>query len=229
MQVNSALMIHGAGGGGWEWGVWRRVFEAAGWRVSTPDLHPVAKGLEATSLADYEDQVRDWMRDARPDVVIGASLGGLLALRCHDAAPGTRIVLVNPMPPAGLPGVAPLGGRYPCLVPWRRSASLASTARSLPDADASTWHIAWRRWRDESGAVMNAASAGVTIEPVAATSLVVVSEADGDVPASTSRALAIALGADLLACAGASHVGPLLALNSADVAERALAWLRLQS
>lgn len=229
MQVNSALMIHGAGGGGWEWDVWRRVFLAAGWRVSTPDLRPAAAGLAATTLDDYEAQVHAWIHAASPDVVVGASLGGLLALRCSSATRTAPLVLVNPMPPAGWPGIVPLGKRYPDLVPWRRGASLPSTARALPDADAATWQLAWRRWRDESGAVMNAASAGVSIERPHAQTLIVISERDDDVPASTSRALAEALGADILDCAGASHVGPLLGHAAADVAERVLAWLRLRS
>jgi predicted alpha/beta hydrolase family esterase len=228
MQVNSALMIHGAGGGGWEWDVWRRMFVSAGWCVSTPDLQPVAAGLEATTLDDYEAQVHDWMHAARPGVVIGASLGGLLAMRCHHAA-NAPLVLVNPMPPGGLPNVPVQGKRYPDRLPWRRGASLHSTAASLPDAEASTWHIAWRRWRDESGAVMNTASTGVSIERPRAKTLIVISEWDDDVPASTSRALAEALGADILDCAGASHVGPLLGRAAADMAERVLAWLRLRS
>ena len=86
MQVNSALMIHGAGGGGWEWDVWRRVFLAAGWRVSTPDLRPAAAGLAATTLDDYEAQVHAWIHAASPDVVVGASLGGLLALNVATQA-----------------------------------------------------------------------------------------------------------------------------------------------
>lgn len=229
MQVNSALMIHGAGGGGWEWDVWRRVFAAAGWRVSTPDLQPVAAGLEATTLDDYERQVGDWIRPANPDLVIGASLGGLLALRCHVAASAARLVLVNPLPPAGWPGVLPPRRTYPDRVPWRSGASLASSARALPDADTSTWQITWRRWRDESGAVMNAASAGVAVARPSVPVLVVVSAQDEDVPATTSRALANALGADVLACTGASHVGTLLGRQASDIAERVLAWLRLRS
>lgn len=229
MQVNSALMIHGAGGGGWEWDVWRRVFVAAGWRVSAPDLQPSAAGLGETTLDDYQAQVHVWLETRRPRVVVGASLGGLLALRCHPAARGATLVLVNPMPPANFAGVVPLGGRYPDLVLWRRSASLASTARSLPDADPTTWQIAWRRWRDESGAVMNAASSGVPVEHPRAPILMVISDGDADVPAATSRALASALGADVLACADASHVGPLLGRHASDIAERVLAWLRLRS
>src|SRR5262245_22654140 len=43
--ARTVLMIPGAGGGGWEWGIWQRVFEAAGWRVFAPDLVPGEGGL----------------------------------------------------------------------------------------------------------------------------------------------------------------------------------------
>ena len=32
----TAVFVHGAGGGGWEWGVWARVFAAEGWAVLAP-------------------------------------------------------------------------------------------------------------------------------------------------------------------------------------------------
>jgi pimeloyl-ACP methyl ester carboxylesterase len=35
-----AVMIHGAGGGGWEWDAWRPVFEHGGWDVIAADLMP---------------------------------------------------------------------------------------------------------------------------------------------------------------------------------------------
>ena len=39
------VFVHGAGGGGWEWAVWARVFAAAGIAVAAPDLRPAAAGL----------------------------------------------------------------------------------------------------------------------------------------------------------------------------------------
>src|SRR5688572_28720195 len=96
-QTRSALMVHGAGGGGWEWNVWARVFAAHGWRVEAPDLQPVAAGLAATRLRDYAAQVAGSLaRLPLPRVVVGASLGGLLALRC--AADADALVLINPLP-----------------------------------------------------------------------------------------------------------------------------------
>ena len=38
-----AVFVHGAGGGGWEWAIWQRVFAAHGWRSVARDLLPVQK------------------------------------------------------------------------------------------------------------------------------------------------------------------------------------------
>jgi pimeloyl-ACP methyl ester carboxylesterase len=217
-----AVMLHGAGGGGWEWAVWARVFSAAGWRVDAPDLRPCAQGLAATRWSDYLDQVRAFCAPS-PHALIGASLGGLLALAA-DVAPCT-LVLVNPLPPRGLdfPRV------YPPLVPWGRCRSLEGTRRALPDADDATCLYAFRRWRDESGAVMTQAVAGVAVARPACPVLVLASSADTDVPAASSRALARELGADYLEYEGASHVGPLLGRSAAAIANQVTAWLRLHA
>lgn len=218
-----AVFVHGAGGGGWEWGVWTRVFAAHGFGVQAPDLMAGPSGLAATSLQDYIDQVGRWLHEARGRhpgafvVLVGASLGGLLALahvRSADA-----LVLVNPMPPEGLPAPP-----RPAVVPWGREASLAGTRRAMPDADESAALFAFRRWRDESGQVLDQAAAGLDL-PVADTpAWVLASDDDDDVPAQRSRALAVRLGASVQAWPG-SHVGPLLGRKAAAAAERAVEWL----
>lgn len=215
----SVLMIHGAGGGGWEWTIWARVFAAAGWCVRAPDLEPADGGIAATRWEDYIDQVRHWGQPA-PDALIGASLGGLLAL-CAGLAP-RALVLVNPLPPQGLARAAP----YPAVVPWGRERSLDGTRRAIPDADPAACLSAFRRWRDESGAVLNRAVAGVAAPRPACPVLVLASAQDGDVPASTSLALAREWAADVIELPGASHVGPLLGRAAPETANQVAAWLR---
>ena len=68
----------------------------------------------------------------RPRALVGASLGGLIAMACADGA--DALVLVNPLPPAPWAERLP-SSRWPDLVPWRRDARLASTRRALPDSD----------------------------------------------------------------------------------------------
>jgi pimeloyl-ACP methyl ester carboxylesterase len=106
-------MVHGAGGGGWEWArCGRHVFDGRAMaRVDTrPDAGRPGGLVQRRSLADYE---RPGARTGSVSVcnrrlIIGASLGGLLALSCAaEVASAARLVLVNPMPPPGI-GELPL-------------------------------------------------------------------------------------------------------------------------
>jgi len=221
-----ALLVHGAGGGGWEWNVWRRVFAAHGIAASAPDLEAATAGLQATTLEDYRQQVATAARELpTPPVLVGASLGGLLALCTAVEVDAAALVLVNPLPPS--PWHAQLRRRaWPPRVPWARDASLAGTRAALPDADAATCLFAWRRWRDDSGAVLQEASSGVAVRAPACPLLVIASGRDEDVPARASAELASAFGGDLLHCAGASHVGVLLGRAAPVAAADAARWLQ---
>lgn len=222
-RVTRAVFVHGAGGGGWEWNVWRGVFAAHGIDARAPDLQPSSAGLAATTFADYAAQVRQAVASLpRPRALVGASLGGLLALACADQV--DALVLVNPIPP--LPWTRNLVRRaWPDVVPWRRNARLSSTRRALPDADDATSVYALRRWRDESGAVLREAHAGIVLAPPACRILCIASAQDDDVPPESTIAWARSRGASLLRATSPSHVGPLLGRDAAIVAAQAADWL----
>lgn len=219
----SALLVHGAGGGGWEWNLWRGAFDVAGIAVAAPDLQPAPGGLAGTTLADYAAQVRAALEALpRPRAVVGASLGGLLALQA--AALADAAVLVNPLPPspwhAGLPR-----RHWPGVVPWRRTARLPGTRRALPESDDATALHAFRGWRDESGPVLRAAHGGVAVERPGCPLLCVLSRHDEDVPVEAVAAMADEWGATVLRAPSDSHLGPLLGRQAATVAAQAVAWL----
>lgn len=217
------MLVHGAGGGGWEWNTWRGVLEAHGFACNCVELEASPTGLAATTFDDYRARVLSALAVLpRPRVLIGASLGGLLAATCASSA--EALVLVNPLPPA--PWASQLLRReWPGVVPWHRDARLASTRRALPDADDATALFAFRRWRDESGAVLRQAHDGIEVAVPECPVLCVASELDEDVPAGLTVALAQAWGASVLHLPGSTHVGPLLARDSADVAGQVVAWL----
>jgi pimeloyl-ACP methyl ester carboxylesterase len=219
----SALLLPGAGGGGWEWNIWRGVLEAGGMHVATPDLLPVRAGIAATQLDDYIELASEALaHQPGPCAVIGASLGGLVAAQLATRA--TAIVLVNPMPPA--PWHAALPAQAPAdVIAWRRNARLASTRAALPQADPASALYAFRRWRDESGAVLREARAGVRMAPPSCPVLCIASSQDTDVPAGVTGALAREWRADLMHLQSGSHVDPLLGVEAASVAARVLAWL----
>ncbi|HJW46328.1 MAG TPA: alpha/beta fold hydrolase [Lysobacter sp.] len=222
-SIRHALLLHGAGGGGWEWNIWRGVLAAGGIEPVALDLQPAAAGLAATTLEDYLQQARAALAAVpHPRAVIGASLGGLLAMAAADAA--DALVLINPLPPS--PWCAQLPARdWPDLVPWQRDARLASTRRAMPDADDATALFAFRHWRDESGAVLRAAQQGITVPRPACPVLCVLSTQDEDVPPTLTRELASDWKAAVLQAASLCHVGPLLGRGATAVAEQVVAWL----
>src|SRR5262249_55650113 len=154
----------------------------------------------------------------------GASLGGLLALAVAHAARPAALILVNPLPPAGVLA-RPLHEPWPSLVPWARARSLASTQRAVPGSRDPAPLLPLKRWRDESGAAPTEARDGVAVDAPRCPTLFLASEGDADLPPAAVRALAVRFSADFRSIPGASHVGPLLGRAAAGVAAEASEWL----
>ncbi|WP_170113223.1 alpha/beta hydrolase [Ahniella affigens] len=227
--ARTIVLIHGAGGGAFEWQIWQRVLAAHGWSVAVPTLEPAPSGLAATRYDDYLAQLRHAIAaiKTRP-ILIGASLGGLLAMELAADTDAAALVLINPMPPASdalgmLPEVD-----TPAIEAWADTASLESTARAVPDASPATWHWLWRQWRNESGAVLRDARVGRLVQRPTMPGLILISGADREVPAAASRTLAHAWQLEIMDLPTASHVGPLLGTSAADVALRVHHWLRFR-
>lgn len=224
MRACNALLVHGAGGGAWEWNLWRGVLEAHAIAVHALELQPSPAGLAATTLQDYRTQVGDALQVLpHPRVLVGASLGGLLAAICADQA--DALVLINPLPPAPWHRKLPRRDRSAAVVPWRRNARLASTRDALRDVDEAGVVFAFRHWRDESGAVLDEAYAGIEVEKPVCTALLIASARDEDVPPEIIFAMAGEWQADRLETLASSHVGPLLGRAAPEVARQAVAWL----
>jgi len=220
----NVIFVHGAGGGGWEWAIWQRVFMARGWSVLAPDLMPSGQGLAHTHLEDYSAQVLAWSAACpAPRVLAGASLGGLLALQVAAQLRVDALVLVNSLPPAGIEPRSPRSYQDD-VIAWGSERSLAGTATSMPDADDAARLFAFRRWRDESGTVLRSARAGVQVATSTCATLVLASERDNEVAPAASLALATLLHAEFLLLSGASHVGPLLGRDAGRIAAQAADW-----
>jgi pimeloyl-ACP methyl ester carboxylesterase len=223
--VRRALLVHGSGGGAWEWALWRPVLERAGWTVSALELQPVGAGLAETTVDDYVSQVTGSLAaHSVRAAVVGASMGGLLALAAAAREPVRALVLVNPVPPAGTPGWPRHRVRFPAVVAWG-SRSVAETLSGLPDADPAVAALAPERWRDESGQVMHALYRGVAVEPPRVPTLVLVGGLDDEVPSGVGLALSRHLGADALRLSGVSHLGAVLGRRAPEAARLAAAWL----
>lgn len=221
--MHSALLVHGAGGGAWEWNCWAPVFQAQGIATTAIQLQPCAAGLEATTLDVYREQVDAALQAMqRPRALVGASLGGLLSALCADQA--DALVLVNPFPASPWHVSMPVRD-WPDAIPWRRNARLASTRAAMQDADEASAMYAFRRWRDESGLALRQAQAGVAVARPRCPVLFVFSAEDRDIGAAASPAWAQAWEASCVQSRALGHVGPLLGSAAPDIALQTVAWL----
>jgi pimeloyl-ACP methyl ester carboxylesterase len=105
------LMIHGAFAGGWSFDSLRAYFEARGYRCLTPNLrhhgagrHPnVHPALATTGMRDYLADLTELVDGlAEPPIVVGHSLGGLLAQMLAAARPLKATILLAPSAPWGV-------------------------------------------------------------------------------------------------------------------------------
>jgi pimeloyl-ACP methyl ester carboxylesterase len=218
------VLIHGAGGGGWEYDLWKPVLEKQGWNVVAKDLMPTQGGLEKTVFTDYVVQVRAWVPKSGKVVLAGASMGGILALKAAETVSPAAVVLINSTIPAGVgPARAPKP-ESPPVVRWANG-PLQDTRDSMPDSDEKTILWAWKRWRDESGTVINTIRKGVPSRKPACPTLVILGEKDTDIPYTTGLELAKWAGADVQLYQGMSHVGPLMSTRATEVAEAMRLWV----
>ena len=105
------IMVHGAFCGGWCFDRFRRPFEAAGHDVSAPDLPGHGgrrgEGVAGLSLRHYAaDLVKQIRACAAPPVLVGHSMGGLVASLAAVQAPVRALVMLAPSPPWGVVGSA---------------------------------------------------------------------------------------------------------------------------
>lgn len=102
------VMVHGAFCGGWVFDGWQALFAARGFAVHAPSLRHHEPGadlaaLGRTGLCDYASDLGALVeRIGAPPVLIGHSLGGLLAQMLAARARVRALVLLAPSPPWGV-------------------------------------------------------------------------------------------------------------------------------
>jgi pimeloyl-ACP methyl ester carboxylesterase len=108
--MTAIVMVHGAFCGGWCFEHFRTPFEAAGFEVIAPDLRGHAADAPANavigvSMSDYAaDIARLCETLPEPPVLLGHSMGGLVAQLAARRAKIRALVLLAPSPPWGVMG-----------------------------------------------------------------------------------------------------------------------------
>lgn len=111
MKPATVVIIHGAFCAGWAFDEYRSLFEAQGSRVIAPTLrhHGQAPGVRAsrelgvTSVLDYAADIEALVRELdAPPVLIGHSMGGLVAQIVATRLPVKALALIAPSAPWGI-------------------------------------------------------------------------------------------------------------------------------
>lgn len=115
-MADTIFMIHGMFGGAWYWENYRRTFEAKGYRciASTLRYHDMDPSgvphpdLGRTSLLDYVEQLEHEIcqLDETP-IVMGHSMGALLAQILGARKRAKALVLLTPASPSGIVALRP--------------------------------------------------------------------------------------------------------------------------
>ncbi len=110
MVQPTVIFAHGAFCGGWAFERFRQPFEARGCACLAPDMrgHAAGEAHGATaglSMSDYAGDLAALIAgQAEPPILIGHSLGGLVAQMAAARAPVRALVLLAPSAPWGVPG-----------------------------------------------------------------------------------------------------------------------------
>ena len=166
------VMIHGMWCGAWVWDRWRGLLTARGFAVQTPTLRhhgqppgePADPRLGTTSLRDYADDLVELVATLpEPPIVIGHSLGGLLAQMLAARGLLRAAALLMPAAPAGISSLRPsvlraFGSVYRTWGFWHRALrptfdeAAYAILNALPEPEQ---RAIWRRFVPESGRVIS--------------------------------------------------------------------------
>jgi pimeloyl-ACP methyl ester carboxylesterase len=245
--MTTIVMVHGAFCGGWAFERFRAPFEAAGFEVLAPDLRGHAPGAPANavvgvSMTDYAADIAALCASLpEPPVLLGHSMGGLVAQLAARRARIAALLLLAPSPPWGVMGSSleeaatafgvQIAGLFSsgALEPDRG----LMRAYSLDRMGAAEREAAVARLRPESAMAVRETlnwwldpfmTTSVGPGAIAAPSLVISGQGDVVHSAATARAVAERIGATFKAMPGMSHwlVGE---PGWEEVAQAALAWL----
>ena len=241
------VMVHGAFCGGWVFDAFSSPFRAAGRRVIAPDLpgHGAQEptvAVSGLSMRGYAGAVAGLAASLEaPPVLIGHSLGGLVALLAAAEAPTAGLILLSPSPPWGVAGATieeaisalslyalgpywalPIAPDYPtfrryCVDRLARAERHALFERLTPESGLAIFEtLNW--WLDPFMTTL------ARPERIGVPILVISGARDVIHPTTTARDTARRLGARLEVMPEMSHwlIGE---PGWADVADTCLAWL----
>ena len=237
------IMVHGGFCGGWAFDAFRQPFEAAGYDCLAPNLRGHGDGgkIVGVSMTDFARDIAALIEaQAEPPILIGHSMGGLVAMMAAAKAPVRALMLLAPSPPWGVAGAsmeeAASALALHALGPfWLQAVEpdyASARLYSLDRLDKADRQAAFARMTAESGRALWETlnwwldpfmTTSVAVDRIKAPALVAVGARDMIHPPATVRQTAERLKADFRVFDGMSHW--LLAEPGWDtVAKACLEW-----
>jgi pimeloyl-ACP methyl ester carboxylesterase len=227
------LLVHGAANSSSVWTYWQQALAERGWSSYALDLRGHGASapfdLSRTTMQDYVDDVQAVARDlARAPIIVGWSMGGLLAIMTAAGGLGRACVALAPSTPAERrDSGAPL---RPGTFGPEEYGITSHDPRAQPtmdDLDLEERVVALASLGSESRLARDERKAGIVIDTLPCPLLIVTGETDRAWP--RSRYEGMSLVADWLEATEASHWG--LVLNRRclhTLVPSVLTWLSLR-
>ena len=223
------VLVHGAANSAAVWTLWQQGLTDAGWASHAIDLRGHGANppldLSLTTMADYADDVRRFAAGlgAQP-VVIGWSMGGLVAIMVASAGDAAACVALEPSPPASAVDdtITLRSGTFDSTEYGIGSAE-PDVQPSMPDLNTDERRIALSSLGQESRMARDERKRGITIEPLRCPLLLVTGSGGANKIEDYDEALP---SAETYTAEGASHWG--LVLNGRSVSKTVpavLQWL----
>ena len=224
------VLVHGAANSATVWTYWQRELAARGWASYALDLRGHGKSeaidLSRTSMHDYADDVQETIAQlAQRPVVMGWSMGGLVAMMVAEGGDAAACVGLAPSTPArAVDPAVPLREGVFGPEEYGLTSSDPDDQPAMPDLDIEERKIALASLGRESRLARDERKRGVVIESLPCPLLIVTGSADRQFPTSTYDALWLAH--DNIEAEGASHWGLVLSRRAlGTVVDEVAGWL----
>jgi len=224
------VLVHGAANSALVWAYWQEALAGHGWPSYAIDLRGHGKSAPAdlshTSMGDYADDVLALVREmARPPVLLGWSMGGLVAMLAAVRSDAVACVGLAPSTPARERNASKelrageYGPEY-----YGITSRDPTHQPAMPDLDLEERALALESLGKESSYARADRAAGIMIESMPCPLLIVTGSEDK--LWSRERYADLPLAAEHLSVAGASHWGLVLSRRALAAAVPAvLRWL----
>lgn len=232
------LLIHGSWGGEWMWDMYKEPFVNAGFAVHSLDLRGHGKSggsVDGATMQNYVDDVHTVTEElglASP-IVIGHSMGGLVALMYTAQHPSTALIAIDPSPSFEVQKESKLVTYPAAYTPMDAGMPTdpMEVIRSFPDISQNMLMMMKNMLGKESGIARSERKKGISVpkEKITVPSLFLGAKNGTSVSfgigTKKARVAAKYYKADFIEIADATHPGILVGEHADDTISKIIEWL----